>query len=119
MLPPPERAAICGALRALTDEPSQAAALVALHDDVLLATATVVPSPPLRTRLLSRAEDDDFDVLERAARERPIVVLGVALAAELLYGGDGTGADERLAAWRALGDAPLDVVDRELAARHP
>ena len=43
---------------------------------------------------------------------RPVVVLGVALAAEILYGGDG--ADERLAAWRALGEAPLDVVAREL-----
>jgi hypothetical protein len=36
----------------------------------------------------------------------------VALAAELLYADDG--AEARLAAWRALGDAPLDVVAREL-----
>lgn len=119
MAPPPERAAVCGALRALTDEPVQAAALVALHDDVLLAIATVEPAPPLRTRLLSRAEDDDFDALERAARERPIVVLGVALAAELIYGGNPAGADERLTTWRALGEAPLDVLERELAAKHP
>ena len=34
MGPPPERAAICGILRALMEEPAQAAALVALHDDV-------------------------------------------------------------------------------------
>jgi hypothetical protein len=119
MAPPPERAAVCGALRALSDEPSRAAALVALHDDVVLSFAAVVPSPPLRTRLLSRNEDDDFDALERAARERPIVVLGVALAAELLYGGDVTGADERLAAWRALGEVPLDVAARELHASRP
>jgi hypothetical protein len=81
--------------------------------------AAVVPSPALRTRLLSRAEDDDFDALERSARERPIVVLGVALAAELLYGGDVAGADERIAAWRALGEAPLDVVARELHGARP
>jgi hypothetical protein len=117
MAPPPERAAVCGALRALTDEPVQAAALVALHDDVVLATATVLPAPPLRTRLLSRAEDDDVDTLERTARERPIVALGVAFAAELLYEGDGATADERLATWRALGEAPLDVVARELAPK--
>jgi len=116
MAPPPERAAVCGALRALEDEAARAAALVALHDDVVLSIAAVVPSPPLRTRLLSRAEDDDFDALERAARERPIVVLGVALAAELLYGGDVSGADARIAAWRTLGEAPLDVVARELHA---
>jgi len=119
MAPPPERAAVCGALRALADEGSHAAALVALHDDVVLSFAAVVPSPPLRTRLLSRNEDDDFDSLERAARERPIVVLGVALAAELLYGGDVAGADGRLAAWRALGEAPLDVVAREIRASRP
>jgi hypothetical protein len=119
MAPPPERAAVCGALRALSDEPSKAAALVALHHDVGQSFAAGGPSPPLRTRLLSRNEDDDFDALERAARERPIVVLGVALAAEILYGGDVTGADQRLAAWRALGEAPLDVVARELHASRP
>jgi hypothetical protein len=48
------------------------------------------------------------------ARERPTVPLGVALAAELLYG-DGR-SEERLQAWRALGDAPLDIVARELGA---
>src|SRR5262249_29797406 len=34
MAPPPERAAVCGALRALTEETAPTAALVALHDDV-------------------------------------------------------------------------------------
>jgi hypothetical protein len=112
MAPPPERAAICGALRALAEEPSHAAAVVALHDDVLLAFAAVAPAPPPRTGLLCRPEDDDVDALEREARERPVVVLGVALAAEILYG---SGApDRRVAAWRALGEAPLDVVAREL-----
>jgi hypothetical protein len=112
MAPPPERAAICGALRALTEEVSPVAALVALHDDVLLAFAAVAPTPPPRTRLLSRAENDAVDSFERMARERPVVVLGVALAAELLYGSGRN--DERLQAWRALGEAPLDVVAREL-----
>jgi hypothetical protein len=54
------------------------------------------------------------EALLRMARERPVVVLGVALAAELLYAEDG--GEARLATWRALGEAPLDVVARELGA---
>jgi hypothetical protein len=114
MGPPPERAAICGAVRALIEEPLQGAALVALHDDVLLAGAAVTASPLPRTGLLSHPEDDVVDTLRRTARERPVVAVGVALAAELLYASDG--ADERLRAWQALGEAPLDVVAREIAA---
>jgi hypothetical protein len=114
MGPPPERGAICGALRALSDETSAAPAIVALHDDVLLSFAAVVTSPPSRTQLLSHPDDDDVNELRRRARERPVLALGVALAAELLYGADG--ADDRLRAWRALGDAPLDIVAREIGA---
>lgn len=116
MAPPPERAAICGVLQTLRDEPDRPAALVALHDDVVLSMAAVVPVPRLRTRLLSRAEDDNFDTLERSARERPIVALGAALAAELLYASDVAATNERLAAWQALGDAPLDIVARETSS---
>ena len=113
MAPPPERAAICGALRALTEESSQAPGLVALHDDVLLAFAAVVASPPVHSKLMCNAEDEDIAALQRKARERPVLALGVALAADLIYGTDG--ADARLQAWRALGEAPLDIVARELA----
>jgi hypothetical protein len=113
MAPPPERAAICGALRALTEEASPAPVIVALHDDVLISVAAVAAVPPPRTGLLSHPDNDTVDTLERMARERPVVVLGVALAAELLYG-SGHG-DDRLRTWRALGEAPLDVVARELA----
>jgi len=112
MTPPPERAALCGAVRALTEETTPAA-VMALHDDVLLAFAAVVPAPPPRTGLLSHPDNDDVERLQRMARERPVPVLGVALAAEILYPEDGPG--ERLNAWRALGEAPLDVVRRELA----
>jgi hypothetical protein len=99
-------------MRALTEEQSPLAALVALHDDVLLSFAAVSTAPPSRTGLLSRPENDVVDSFERMARERPVVVLGVALAAELLYGSGRS--DERLQTWRALGEAPLDVVAREL-----
>jgi hypothetical protein len=113
MGPPPERAAICGILRALMEEPAPAAALVALHDDVLLAAAAVTASPPPRTGLLSHPEDDLVDALRRAARERPVPAIGVGLAAEILYSAPGDAA--RLRAWRSLGEAPLDVVAREIA----
>ncbi len=53
MAPPPERGAVCGVLRALTEEERSGAALVALHDDVLLSFAAVVSVPPPRTGLLS------------------------------------------------------------------
>ncbi len=112
MSPPPERAAICGAVRALAEEAGPGAALVALHDDVLLAFSAIATAPPARTGLLSHPEDDVVDALRRAARERPLPVIGVALAAELLYAGDG--AEDRIRAWSALGEAPLDVVAREL-----
>ncbi len=95
------------------EEPAQAAALVALHDDVLLAAAAVTASPPPRTGLLSHPEDDKVDALRRAARERPVPAIGVGLAAELLYGTPGP--DARLRAWRELGEAPLDVVMREIS----
>jgi hypothetical protein len=36
----------------------------------------------------------------------------VAFAAEAIYGSPRS--DERLLAWRALGEAPLDIVAREL-----
>ncbi len=112
MAPPPERAAICGALRALTDEPSSAAAVVALHDDVLLSFGAVTATLPPRSRLLSHPEDDDIEALRRRARERPLLAVGVALAAEIVY--EGEGADQKLRAWRALGEAPLDIVAREV-----
>jgi hypothetical protein len=118
MAPPPERTAICGALRALSEEPAPAAALVALHDDVLLAFAAIMNAPPPRTGLLSNPEDADVEALERTARERPVLAIGVALAAELLYAADGR-PEDRVRTWRMLGEAPLDIVERELrAAEH-
>jgi hypothetical protein len=113
MGPPPERAAVCGVLRAYGEEANPVIALVALHDDVLLASAAVTTSPAPRTGLLSHPDDDVVESVERLARERPVVALAVVLAAELLYA-DPAAARARIDAWRALGDAPLDVVAREV-----
>jgi hypothetical protein len=41
------------------------------------------------------------------------VALGVALAAELVYQGPSP-PEERIRAWRDLGEVPLDVLAREL-----
>jgi hypothetical protein len=108
--PPPERAAVCGLLAALGEEASRDAAVVALHDDVLLSFSAVDRSPPPRTGLLCSPDNDRVDALRRGARERPAVALGLALAGEILSGDD---ADARTTAWLSLGDAPLDVVARE------
>jgi hypothetical protein len=113
MSPPPERAGICGALHALAEEATSSAEIVALHDDVLIAIAAISTSPPPRTGLMSHPEDDAVDSLRRTARERPVFALGIALCANLLYGRPG--GEERLRAWRALGEAPLDVVAREVS----
>jgi hypothetical protein len=113
MAPPPERAAVCGALDLLQSE-SPAVALTTLHDDVVFAFSAVTDAPPPRTRMLSAPDNDTVDDLRRRAREHPVAVLAVAVAAELLYAPGTVGADDRLRAWRALGEAPLDVVAREL-----
>jgi hypothetical protein len=113
--PPPERAAACGLVRAMADESSRSAATVALYDDVSLALASFDPAPPPRTDLLSRPDNDRVDALRRAARERPVVALGLAVAAVILYE-DPAAADARTHDWALLGEAPLDVVAREVGA---
>jgi hypothetical protein len=113
--PPPERALVCGVVQALAEEPLPGAALVALHDEVLLGLAAVTTSPPPRTKLLSHLDDDAVDAFRREARERPVAFIGVLLAAGLLFG-PGADPEARLKAWRALGDAPLDLVAREVGA---
>ncbi|MCL2448964.1 MAG: hypothetical protein FWD17_08465, partial [Polyangiaceae bacterium] len=101
---PPERVAICGLQASLAGQPVETR-LVVLHDDVLLALAAVTRAPPPRTRLLSGPDDDVIGSLERAARERPIVALGVALAADILVRYEDVNG---LNGWS--GDAPLDLV---------
>jgi hypothetical protein len=117
MAPPPERAAICGALRALSDRTTRLPALVALHDEVQLSLAAITSATPPRTSLLSQPADEDVDSLRRMARERPVVALGPALAAQIAFS-QGV-SDARIAAWHDLGEVPLDVLARELGAASP
>jgi hypothetical protein len=116
LAPPPERAKVCGVLRALAPEQDPHAAILAIHDEILLALAAVTTSPPPRTRLLSRPDDDAVDAFRREATLRPVPFVAVLLAAEILFA-QGADPDPRVRAWSTLGDAPLDVVARELS-RH-
>jgi hypothetical protein len=117
-LPPPERAAICGLVRALAQDGAQGAAIVAIHDDVSLALAALDPAPPPRTDLLSHPDDDHVDAMRSLARRRPVVAVGMLVAAFLLFD-EGADTGARVRAWTGLGEAPLDVVAREVGARLP
>lgn len=114
MAPPPERGAVCGALRALSEHGTRLAAVIALHDEVQLSLAAVTSATPPRTSLMCHPADEDVDALRRMARERPAVALAPALAAQIAFG-PGV-SDARIAAWRDLGEVPLDVLARELGA---
>ena len=119
--PPPERATICAALtdveRAATATASRddrAASLLALHDTLVGAGwASVPPIARARGATLSfRGDEDLADRMKQLAASRPVSALAAALAIERTYGVD---AIARARAWLAFGDAPLDVVERELA----
>jgi len=109
--PSPERSGLCGALRALSDDRTRVAALIALHDDIVIARTIVTAGVRVRAELLSHPPSETVEDLLDQARTRPIFVLGTAFAAEIVYGADRS--EERLACWRRLGDAPLDIVRRE------
>lgn len=115
MGPSPERRGICAILRALTEVPERTAALIALHDDVVIARTVLRANVAVRTSLLSRPPAELVDQLLDTARTSPVFVLGIALATELLYASDGS--DARIACWRRLGDVPLDIAARECVPR--
>jgi hypothetical protein len=125
MSPSPERAVACR-LRvntaSATDDASRAYALVAMHDHVVVAqwaldvargSATVAQATG-KHRPLSRPGPDVAARWERIALARPTAAIGGGLAAEVLYGAGDPGARAR--AWSELGEVPLDVAERMLAA---
>ena len=121
--PPAERAAICGAMRlverASSAGPEAAVALTALHDELLVAMRALV-AQPRGAYIMGRAThgDDEFaDRLVHLAGARPMIPLGVGLALEIVYR-DPQAAPRVARAWLTLGDAPLDIIERELA-RNP
>ena len=117
MKPPPERGAVCGAITLLdgawsTDQ--RTAVLMAMHDATVVAQAVV--GRPSSHELFTRLEDGVQAETETARQARPLIPLGVALAAELLTR-DPSRMREHLTQWAAFGDAPLDIVERELFAK--
>jgi hypothetical protein len=42
------------------------------------------------------------------------VAVGIAVAAEILYGSDDGATETRRIRWQSLGEAPLDIVEREI-----
>ena len=117
--PPAERAAICGAMRLVergaSTDPGRVAALTAMHDELLVAIRALA-AQPRGAYIMGRAThgDDDFaDRLVHLAGARPIIPLGVGLALEIVYRVPAE-APHLARAWLTLGDAPLDIVEREL-----
>jgi hypothetical protein len=133
--PPSERAPICGLLHALhdaSDDASRAAALVALHDSTVVGLWALAlhaeGSTPERVfasvHPFYGAQPEREARLVRFAEASPVAAIGAGLAADLLVrNGSGPSASanaEALAAasgrWLSFGDAPLDVIEREVFA---
>jgi hypothetical protein len=122
--PPPERAPLCGALHALHDagdDTSRLAAVIALHDDAVVALwafalhqGHATPSHATdSSHPFFGAQPDREATLLRYAAARPVAAIAAGLAAGALA----SSLDGDLAArWLAFGDAPLDLSRSALAA---
>jgi hypothetical protein len=124
---PPERAFIGSHLHALVESgaESEASALVLLHDAVALASWALAihvdgldpaEAPHGRT-LLSDVPPERIGRLVRSAAVRPVACLALLRTATLLEGGGPNERRARASRWIAYGDAPLDVVARDLGWR--
>lgn len=124
MAAPQEREPACH-LRHLVsrmeDPPAVAMALAAMHDHVVVALwalevargAATIAEAEGRHRLLVPVLPDTRARYERFALARPVAALGAGEAARVLLMGD---PKARASRWSALGDVPLDIARRELAA---
>jgi len=122
LAPPAERAWACSLVHALDDartDEAEIAADLAWRDAVVVARWAVsthgpVRAPDVALRLadlrepLARAERDRLFVLARA---RPLRAIAAGVAAWELARTGGAHARERARRWRAIGDAPIDLVD--------
>jgi hypothetical protein len=124
-LPPPERAPACAALASVVlakDERATLAATIALHDHAAMALWAVAAradglgadAAQAKTRLLAAVPPDRSARFLRLAIVHPAVAIGAGLGAELLYRRGAANARNVAEAWSAFGDAPLDIVDREV-----
>jgi hypothetical protein len=128
--PPPERAATCAEVRraaAAKDDRDTYVALVVLHDHVTVALWALARSEggaqptgaEMGHRLLSAATPETRARLARLAAVRPTLAVTAGLAAEMLLRRGADGVTRVAKAWTAFGDAPLDVVEREVTSKLP
>lgn len=116
---PPERAPGCALVVRLAASAAGdvLANLEALHDHVAVARwALDVDAGPRRSShpFVSGVTMPQGARLMRLAAVRPVVAIGAGLVVEALVGADTTHASEVAARWSKVGDAPLDVVLREI-----
>jgi len=124
-VPPPERAVVCASLRAIagaTTDAESTSLLVAMHDAVAIATWALAihvdhADPDLAPHgrsLLGEVAPEEAGRLIRFAAARPVACIAAARMAALLGAGGAIERQARARRWLAFGDAPLDIVAREM-----
>lgn len=116
---PPEREQACRLVHALATETFPDAVTTAvLHEHVVVALwalevarGATVADAAARHSLLVPPPPDVRVRYERFALARPVAAIGAGEAARLLA----RAPSARAVAWAALGDAPLDIIERELS----
>jgi len=122
--PPPDRSFVCSALHQMADARPEAdvRTLLALHDAVTVATwafaihvddVDPVEAPHGRS-LLSDVPPERVGRLVRLAAVRPLACIAVARMATILEAKEGDERRARATRWIAYGDAPLDIVARDV-----
>ncbi len=125
LAPPPERAWVCAAVfgaREAESELAELVSLIVLHDLVTAGAwavdlhgdqrdpATVRARSPLIARIEPAAEA----LVLREAATHPVGPIGGAATVVLLLANGPAHVRDRADAWASFGDAPLDVIGREL-----
>lgn len=124
--PPPERSVVCASLHAIARARSDSEAvalLLAMHDVVAIATWAIAidldhVDPDLAPEgryLLGEVAPEAMGRFVRYAAARPVACIAGARMAALLGGGGPIERQARARRWLAFGDAPLDIVAREMA----
>jgi hypothetical protein len=119
--PPPERELLCASLRG-QGEGEGLSVLLATHDAVTLALWGIAmhvddvdpDETPHRFALLSEVPPERMGRLVRFAATRPVACLALARMAAWLDAGGAEQREARAKRWLAFGDAPLDIVGREM-----
>jgi hypothetical protein len=123
-LPSPERAAACAVVHRAGGDLS---ARIAMHDDVTVALWAVLvrgegadpDEAQAKHHLLAAVPPERSVRLVRFAAVRPAAAIGAGLAVEMLASHGIDRVRRAAEAWADFGDAPFDVVEREVFAKLP